>query len=248
MTPNAVGEIVDSPLLHADWHTRLTDVQLNAYVRYQFIWLKDNAVDWDAPAHARRRPAWDGGVDNYGVRRTSTWGEISKRVREHNADPGMWVHAHFSPSAELKINPVTSSLPEIRPTMLHSKLSPQIYGRYAQSITDVLWHRFEMAGKTIHDRFLTSAPFNLSEEEQRVYVLCDESYVTAPPFFRYAFASIDNCVPVIEEYLWLAALDYEVHQRAYDRLVQIHNETWWITDELKTAVIAIRQHWENYNG
>ncbi len=248
MTHNAAGEIVESPLLNAEWHKTLNDDQLAAYVRYQFIWLKENAVDWDSRAHALRRPSWDGGVDGFGVRRSSTWGEIAQRIRSDDADPGMWVHAHFSPAAELKINPATSSLPEVRPTMLHSRMSPQIYGRYILSIQDTLWHQFEMAGQTIRDRFLTSAPLNLPAEDQRLYVLCDESYVSATPFFRHAFAALDSCLPAVEEYLWLAALDYDVHQKAYDALIAVHGESWWVSEQLKAAVIEIRHHWENYNG
>jgi hypothetical protein len=250
MTHNAVGvTTLDSPLLRADWHKNLTPKQLAAYIRYQFIWLKDNAVDWDSRAHSVRRPKWDGGTDLSGVKHSSTWGEIALRVADSNAEPGMWVHAHFSPVAE-KRDATISALSEVLPNKLHSKMSANIYGKYVLSIQDIIWRNFELAGRTLNQRFLTTRSLGFSEDEQKLYVLCDESYVTAPPFFRHAFAAIgpNKCYPAIEEYLWLAALDYEVHQTAYDNLITMHNEQWWITDELKAAVIEIRGHWENYHG
>lgn len=250
MTHNAVGETtLDCRLLDPDWHRKyLSDAQLAAYIRYQFIWLKENAVDWDSRAHSIRRPTWDGGRDADGVSRSNTWAEIALRVRASQAEPGMWVHAHFSPAAE-KSDGVLLAKPEVRPNKLHSAKSVNIYGRYIMFIQDVLWRNFELAGRTINQRFLTTQSLGLSEEDQRLYVLCDESYVTATPFFRHAFAAIgDKCDPAIEEYLWLAALDYDVHQKAYDNLISVHNENWWITDDLKAAVIDIRSHWENYYG
>lgn len=250
MTLNVVGAaLANSRVLEPDWHSRLSEEQLAAYVRYQYIWQKDNAIDWDSKTQRGRRPAWDGGKDLYGVSRTSTWGEIAKRIRDAGADPGMWVHAHFSPAADRQLNPATASLPEIRPSFLHSKASPHIYNKYCEFLPEIIWQQYEIAGKTIDTRFKTSASIGLSEEDQQLYVLCDESYVTATPFFRHAFAASARCYDAVEQYLWVAALDYEVHQRAYDAVVAKHpEESWWITDELKAAVTEIRNHWEAYNG
>lgn len=251
MTHNAVGEIiVDSPLLAYDWHTNLSPAKLAAYVRYQFIWQKENAFDWDSRRHSVRNPRWDGGRSNYdGVNYTSRWGEIVKRVRAHDAHPGMWVHAHFSPAAEKQISSATAVLPEIKPNMLHSSMSLKIYNDYVHRIVpEVLWRNYDVAGRTIRHRFMTSKAFNLSLEAQQLYVLCDEGNVTATPFFRHAFAAAGDCQEAVEEYLWLAALDYEVHQPVYDDLMAKHGEHWWLTDPLKAAVINIRTHWENYNG
>lgn len=250
MTLNVVGETTDSHrLLGLDWHRQLSAEQLAAYIRYQYIWQKDNAVDWDSRAHSMRRPAWDGGKDLYGVKRVSTWGEIAKRVRDADADPGMWVHAHFSPAASVRMSQASASVPVIRPSMLHSQVSPQIYKSYSEFMPDVIWHQYELAGKTIEMRFKTSASIGLNSDDQQLYVLCDESYVTATPFFRHAFAAAAQCVEAVEQYLWLAALDYEVHQRTYDAVLARHpKESWWLTDELKLAVVSIRQHWEDYRG
>lgn len=250
MTLNAVGETTDSHrLLSLDWHQQLSAERLAAYIRYQYIWQKDNAADWDSRAHSMRRPAWDGGKDLYGVKRVSTWGEIAKRVRDHNADPGLWVHAHFSPAADVRLTAITTSLPTIRPSMLHSQASPQIYAEYLKILPGILWQQYETAGQTIETRFRTSAAIGLTPEDQQLYVLCDESYVAATPFFRHAFAAYSNCFDAVEQYLWMAALDYEVNQRVYDaHIAENPAESWWVTDNLKLAVIEIRQHWENYNG
>lgn len=252
MNQHEVGEQgpaeLDTSLLAPDWYTRLSIEQLAAYVRYQYIHLKDNAIDWDSQQHRAVRRHWDGGKDNYGVRRASAWGEIAKQTRIYAAVPGIWVHAHFSPAAELKLNPMTAGLPEIKPSFLHSKTSPTIYKRYMETLRETLAERYEIAGRTISQRFLTTAPLGMSPEDQRLYVLCDESYVTARPFFRHAFAAEGNCHDAVEMYLWPAAIDYEVHQVAYDSLMADIDERWWLTDNLKAAVIEIRKHWEAYNG
>jgi len=250
MTHNVVGAAaVEHRLLVPDWHQVLTEGQFAAYIRYQYIWQKENAIDWDSKPHRMRRPNWDGGKDLYGVRRHNTWGEIAKRIEEVDADPGVWVHAHFSPAADLRLNPATSGLPEIRPSMLHSKMSPTIYAKYVDFLPDLIRQQYEIAGTTMEARFRTSATIGLTPEDQQLYVICDESYVTATPFFRHAFAATARCTEAIEQYLWAAALDYEVHQRAYDAVIAAEpKHAWWITDELKAAVIEIRQHWEHYHG
>ncbi len=238
----------EQALLAHDWYKLLTPIQMTAYVRYQYIYLKDNALDWDSPTHARRRPTWDGGKDNYGVRRTSVWGEIAKRIEMFDAVPGMWVHAHFSPAAEVRLNPVTSGLPDIRPSFLHSAASPAIYSRHCKIMPEIIVDQFELAGRTIHARMVTTNPLRLSKEDQNLYVLCDENYVSATPFFRHAFAAAAECYDAVETYLWQAALEYEVHQISYDSVVASNGEQWWLTDNLKAAVIEIRKHWRDYNG
>ena len=100
MTLNVVGEIASDALLQPDWHKNLNDTQLAAYIRYQFIWRKENVLDWDSPAHSRRRQNWDGGKNSFGVNFTSRWAEARKIIRDHDAHPGMWVHAQFSPAAD----------------------------------------------------------------------------------------------------------------------------------------------------
>jgi hypothetical protein len=235
-------------LLNPDWHKRLTEDQLAAYVRYQFINVSENSVHWDAAAHARKRPHWDGGTDLYGVRRSNIWAQIARDTRKYGAEPGMWVHAHFSPAAELKLNPNTLSLPEIKPTNLQSKQSPQIYMKYRADLPTMIEHKFDLAGRTISMRFNTTASLGLSKEDQTLYVLCDETYVTASPFFRHAFAAAANCEDAVAQYLFSAAVDYDVHQCVYDSLIAQTGERWWLTDTLKQLVVDIRQHWEGFYG
>lgn len=250
MTPNEAGAtvLIDAHLLDPDWHKNLTAVQRAAYIRFQFLWLHHNAPDWDHVPHTSIYRYWDGGVDPVGKKHSRVWAEIGRTVAHLNADPGMWVHAHFSPAAEIQLNPATQSLPVMRPAMLHSAKSPRIYKKYTHTHGDILWNNFELAGRTIRERYITSKSLGLPKEDQNIYVLCDENYVSATPFFRHAFAAAGECYPVVEEYLWLAALDYEVNQKIYDEVIARHGEPWWITDNLKMTVIQIRGHWEHYNG
>ena len=54
---------VNNALLAPDWYQQLNERQLAAYVRYQYIRLKEGVIDWNAPAHTRKRMKWDGGKD-----------------------------------------------------------------------------------------------------------------------------------------------------------------------------------------
>jgi hypothetical protein len=255
MTHSAVGGMgavaeIESPLLAHDWYKELTPAQLAAYVRYQFIYLNEKIVDWDAHEHVRRRPHWDGGKDAYGVKHTSAWGKAIRAIRDAGADPGIWVRAHFSPEAELKMTQARA-LPEIRPTMLYASNSPAIYSRYCAQLPSSIETEFDIAGYTIASRMQSAKAFGFSKDDQNLYVLCDESYVSASPFFRHAFAALGNCDRAVERYLWFAAIEYEAQQRAYDCAidrVKDQNYDWWITDTLRAAVREIRQHWRNYHG
>ena len=255
MMRNAVGGTgavaeIDSPLLAYDWYKDLTPAQLAAYVRYQFIYLHEQAIDWDDRAHVRRRPHWDGGKDNFGVKHTAVWSKVVRAINESAADPGMWVHAHFSPEAELRMTQARS-LQEVRPTMLCASNSQTIYDKYCAKLSRNIETAFEIAGYTIASRMTSSAAFGFSKDDQNLYVLCDESYVSAPPFFRHAFADLGNCDRAVERYLWFAAIEYEAQQRGYDFVIsraKEQNYEWWVTDNLRAAVREIRQHWRSYNG
>jgi hypothetical protein len=238
----------DARLLDPNWHEKLTDEQIAAYIRYQFIYLSENAIDWDSPEHARKRTHWDGGKDLYGVRRSNIWAQAVRAVRRYSGLPGMWVHAQFSPAAQLKLTPGTLALPEIRPSSLYAATAPGVYARYVADMPDIITHRFNLAGQTLSMRFKTTANLGLPKADQTLYVLCDETYVTAPPFFRYAFAATAECHEAAHLYLFAAAVDYEVHQTVYDAVIAQTQEHWWLTDDLKAAVIGIRQHWESYYG
>lgn len=250
MTHNEAGElVVDLPhLAHPGWYKRLTETQLAAYLRYQFVYLSEHVLDWDDPAHTRKRPHWDGGSDVYGVRRSNIWAQIAREVSRQGAVPGIWVHAQFSPAADLKLIPGRMVLPEIRPQNLLSKDAAGIYTKYCQQFPDIFRHGYKMAGETLARRVNVLKALPLSPEERQLYALCDESYVTATPFFRHAFATLSACPSAVEQYLPVALLQYEANQQIYDAAIADLGEEWLITPDLKKAVIEFRQHWEGYHG
>jgi hypothetical protein len=256
MTRSAVGETNtieqrnDSSSLSHDWYRDLSPVQLTAYVRFQFIYLNERVPDWDSLAHTRRRPSWDGGVDRYGVKHSSVWAKAVRAINEANANPGLWVYSHFSPlAANIQVSPKTHTLPEMRPSMLYRPHSFSTYQRYCAETAGMLEQRHIMAAETVRMRFASTKAYNLAKDDQTLYVLCDESYVSASPFFRHAFAALANCDRAVERYLWFAALEYEALQPIYDGLIQKKPEySWWVDNDLPAAVCAIRQHWRNYCG
>lgn len=225
-----------------DWHLQLTNTQLAAYVRYQFIRHYDNEADWDNPAHSRRKVHWDGGKDSYGVRHTSAWSRIAAAIRTNDADPGLWVAAHFSGVQYSRQVAQTHAVPEIRPSNLCGAQSPGTYRDYISALPKMLKHSFDVAGSTIANRIRGTQNLNLSTDDQLFYVLCDEGYVSASSFFRHAFAAQLESPRAVERYLWLAALDYEAQQRVYDAAV----EPWCITDALRAAALEIRKHWREF--
>lgn len=249
MTLSVVGE--QTKILQPDWYKDLTDEQLAAYIRYQFIYLNENALDWDSPAHSRVRKRWDGGKHHNGQDYSSTWHEVIRHMRRTNLEqvyPGLWVHAHFSPAAEAKLN-ASSGLPEIRPASLHSPgRSQAIYSKYLQIGPQILQHRYELAVDTIKLRFQAIESLSLSDADKLAYILCDETHVTATPFFRFVFADRYDCDTALEMYLWEAAIHYEANQPLYDLAAAKSENTWWLTDSLRAAVSEIREHWRQYRG
>lgn len=251
MTLSAVGE--QTKILRHDWYKELTKDQLAAYIRYQFIYLHDNVVDWDSPTHSRVRRVWDGGKNHDGRNYSSTWHEVVRALSrncipvEAVAHPGVWVHAHFSPAVDAKLN-AAAGLPEITPRTLHSSRSPSIYSKYLQIGPQILAHKFRLAESTLKLRLKAVESLPWTAAERFAYVLCDETYVTASPFFRCAFASRTDCDVALEMYLWEAAINYEANQPLYDFVAQETNNTWWVTDALIAAVVEIREHWRNYCG
>ena len=239
----------DLDLLSADWYRFLTPAQKLAYIRYQYIYLNDRVHDWDANTHTRRRPSWDGGKDSYGVKHTPVWGKILRAAERVDADLGGWVYAHFSALATERIATGNQRLTEMRPATLYSAKSAEIYRDYVAHMPRIIKDRFHVAAETLKLRMATTAIYKMPLATQELYVLCDESYVTAPPFFRNAFAARNKCEKAVELYLWKAALDYEAQQRAYDAVIAAHPEyAWWIENDIKRGVIEIRQHWRNYDA
>jgi hypothetical protein len=255
MTRSALGEPAEltagskNDLLSDDWYQFLTSTQKIAYIRYQYISLNECVHDWDARAHVKRRPAWDGGKDNYGVKHTPVWGKILRAAETAHAHLGLWVHAHFSALATERITTGNQRLTEMRPATLYSAKSAEIYRDYVAHMPRIIKDRFHVAAETLKLRIATTAIYKMPVAAQELYVLCDESYVTATPFFRNAFAARSNCEKAVERYLWKAALDYEAQQRSYDAVMAAHPEySWWTENDIKRGVVEIRQHWRNYDA
>jgi hypothetical protein len=242
MTLREAGATVTETNLAPDWHLQLDNHQLAAYLRYQFIRHYENVLDWDDPAHNRRRTNWDGGKDAYGVRHTAVWSKIGRIVREMNADPGLWVAAHFSGVQYAKQVAQTHTVPDMRPNRLCGAQSPSVYDGYIQALPKMLQTAFNVAGATIANRIRGTQTLNMSPDDQVFYVLCDEGYVSASPFFRHAFAHQLESPRGVERYLWHAAIDYEAQQRIYDTAV----EPWCITAALRAATLEIRKHWRAF--
>ncbi|NBT75176.1 hypothetical protein EBZ80_15215 [bacterium] len=250
MTHSALGDPArpiagnDSEILSADWYQLLTPAQKIAYTRYQYIYLNDRVADWDAHAHVRRRLNWDGGKDNFGVKHTPIWGKIVRAAESAGADLGSWVYAHFSAVGTEKIATNNQRVTEMRPSMLYAANSPQIYREYMEKMPTLIEQRFHVAMETMNLRLATTAVYKMSKSTQEFYVLCDEGYVSASPFFRHAMAAKINCDKAVERYLWFAALEYEAQQRSYDAVMEKHPKyKWWVENEIRSAVVAIRQHW-----
>lgn len=242
MQPKNLGVIVGrNELLTPDWYKHLDESQLAAYIRYHYIRLRENAVNWDSDVHRRARK-WDGGKDAIGVNHKSVWLKISKAVTIARADPGAWVCAHFGPWAARRLSSDSSQAPDLRPGRLAGTQSYDIYVEYCDKIKDFIQKEFEMTGITMARRYRSIGDFGFSDQDKALYVVCDESYVTAPPFFRHAFAAKFGAITGVEKYLWAAAADYEAKQRFYDAAV----EDWCVTEQLREAVIEIRQHWKDY--
>lgn len=245
MTLNEAGAVQAPVELAQTWYTALNDEQLQAYIRYQYFRHYDNAWDWDDPVHTQHRPTMDGGKDRFGVKHTPVWGRIAKAVKRNNADPGLWVSAHFSPVSYHKFSDEPKILSDVRPGNLASSVSGEVYQVYLQSMPKILQTGLRVTGTTIAARLRGTAPLKLSHDDQLFFVLCDEAYVSGTDFFRHAFAAQLGCERAVERYLWRAALDYEAQQRAYDYVLK--DEPWCFTELLCAAVDTIRNHWRHYS-
>jgi len=234
----------DIDLLSPDWHLGLNEKNLAAYIRYQYVRYSTGIIDWDDAAHIRRRSNWDGGVNSYGVRHSNVWTQIVKEIKRRNADPGVWVAAHFMPGADFKENVGAHSVAEVRPRSLISSRSPTLYANYCKILPDVLESEFFIAQNNVALRYRAVSALQISPADRDFMVVCDEEYVNASPFLRHAFAAKVNCLAGIERFVWLAALDYDVRQRYYDKAIQNNLlANWVVTECLQYATREIRSHW-----
>jgi hypothetical protein len=251
MTRKEVGvaTLSDEELLSPNWHRQLNKTQLAAYVRYQYVRYSTGVVDWEDAEHTRRRSSWDGGTSAYGVKHSNVWTQVVDEIRRRNADPGMWVAAHFMPGADFKDIAGAHSVAEVRPRSLISSRSPALYENYCKILPDVLESEFFIARNNVALRYRAVSSLPISDADRDLMVICDEEYVNASPFLRHAFAAKANCLEGIERFVWLAALDYDARQRHYDAAIKNNLiESWVVTDCLRYATQEIRRHWYTERG
>jgi len=228
--------------LSPDWYRELSPPQLLAYIRHSYIWRQTGSTGLDSEQQNTKRARWDGGSDSFGCKFTAVWPRIAKQIVEFNADPGVWVAAHFSPIAIKKyIRGMESfEVHDVSPQQLCGKLSARIYHEYIEYLPQALQLAYETAGRTINLRLKSLAKLNLPKEDQYSCVVCDEGYVTAPAFFRHSFATLFKADAAAYKYLWPAAFEYESNQRLY-----AHLPDWCVTENLQKAVTEIRTHWRH---
>lgn len=236
-------------LLSHDWYQHLESAQLEAYIRYLFIYMREGAKDWESDAQTKPRPHWDGGKDNKGVRHKSVWKLIADRIRYCNAHPGMWVAAHFSPSITASRIAQGKGLIATRPELLNNNHSIEIYNDYVANFDDRFMARFLSAESSLDTRFKILAPLGIEPDDRFLLVACDTTHVNATPFLRHAFSAGMGCRRAVKRFAVQAAVDYEMEQPAYDQFIASHEDfEWLLTDELKRVVIWLRQHWSTYRG
>lgn len=239
----------ETGMLSHDWFLRLNAEQIEAYIRYLFIYMREGVADWDTPAHARKRPHWDGGKDSKGCKHKSVWNLIAKKIKENAANPGMWVAAHFSPSVTAVRLSKGLGLISNRPEILNSTSSVEIYDDYVRNFDELFMDRFESAAASIDTRFKILEPLPLSRDDRMLSTICDTSHVNATPFLRHAFSAEMGCRRGARKFAVAAALDYEMQQPMYDNFIDNNDGYEWLrTDDIKKVVVWLREHWSTYRG
>jgi len=249
MMPQGVGEqkTDNGPPLDPEWYRQLSDKQLAAYVRYLFIYFCEGTIDWDADAHTIDRPHWDGGRDRYGTNHKSVWSKIVPLIKRHDASPGIWVAAHFSPSLHAARIAAGKNVINNKPEILSSPISFDVYNDYLRTFDTQVQQQYASAEASISTRYAITEAFNLPEDDQVLLVLCDKSHVNAPPFLRHAFAAELQCQRAVNKFIWPAAIEYETKQALYDKFIEANPELdWFVPPSLKKFVAGIRKHWRRY--
>lgn len=232
-------------LLNPEWHKKLTEKQLGAYIRYQYLRLLNDDFDWEGERHRKKLGKWDGGRDSSGTNHSSIWPKLGEAIRNHKADPAVWVCAHFSPWAEKYIAQTEGRFFTYAPSFLRRAHSSTIYSEYCRDIVTHLNQELSAAATTLRHRLNTVSAAIPDMQARTFYVLCDESYVTASPFFRHFFASRFGSAEAVEKYFWRAAVDYEARQHLYDAAL-CSQPVATVDNQLKEAVLEIRRHWSEY--
>lgn len=239
----------EAALSSPEWFQDLTQSQLEAYIRYLFIYMREGVADWDTPAHADHRPHWDGGKDTKGCRHKSVWNLIANRVKANSANPGMWVAAHFSPAITAVRLAQGKGLIATRPELLNNNHSVEIYDDYVRNFDESFLQRFSSAETSLDTRFRILEPLQLPADDRFLLAVCDKTHVNAPPFLRHAFSAAMDCRRAVRKFAIAAAIDYEMQQPMYDQFIASHDEyEWLLTDELKKVMVWLRRHWSAYRG
>lgn len=251
MKPQGVGVIespIDEKYLAYDWYTSLTATQLEAYVRYLFIALRENAYDVDAPAQTKYRLNWDGGENNYGHKHKRIWSKIVSEIRKYKAVPGAWVAAHFSPSFHAVRIAESKGYVDNRPELLCSPLSPDVYRKHLSTFDQITIERCVAAEVSVATEMSLLESVIKDRDDLILYVVADKTNVNATPFFRHAFAAYYDCVRGVERYIAQAAVEYDMNQQLYDDLAAKQGDDWWISPALKKVVADNRMYWSKYRG
>lgn len=261
MTLKEVGGIFqiekfDESLLSPQWYSQLSEAQLLAYIRYQYIRFKYGVFDWDSKQHTARIAKWDGGKDQFGVKFKSVWGKALAAMHNFERDfvsaipayPGTWVAARFSGVAETIVCDAKSTAPPVRPTSLYDYHAAIIYNRYCERFNEMFAHSLRVGAQVIDTRLKEMAVYPLADDDRHFYVLCDEAYVSATPFLRHGIAAEIGCRRAALKYLWPAAIDYEAKQALYDTALVACNAGNFVSKDLRAKVVEIRKHWVNYRG
>ena len=238
-TQNKTSQPAD-PLLSQDWYKELSPPQLLGYIRHAYIWRSTGTTNLSSPEQAKKNVRWDGGEDSFGCKFTPVWPRILKMITSYDAEPGIWVAAHFSPLATVISGDGNGSfeMREISPTHLCSKTSVKLYHDYCNFLPKAIADNCDTAMRSVVLRIKSLSRLPLTRSAQYECAVCDESHVTAAPFFRHAIALQAEAHDAANKYLWPAAFEYEAQQRLYGNV-----PPWCHTKELLNAVLTIRTHW-----
>jgi hypothetical protein len=121
-----------------------------------------------------------------------------------------------------------------------------IYRKFLAAAPDLIADAARIAKVTITRRFAGVKAYNLSADDEKFYVFCDEGLVTATPFFRHVLATSAGCLRAAAKYVWPAALHYDLLQPAYD--IALADAGLTTTNDLLDTVITFRKKWSATNG
>jgi hypothetical protein len=251
MRPQEAGAIAtraNDAYLADDWYKALTPSQLEAYIRYVFIALKEHAYDLDSRAQRSRRINWDGGENNFGHKHKGIWQKIAKAIRDRGANPGIWMAAHFSPTFHAVRIAENKGFVDNRPELLCSHLSPEVYQKYIDTFEEITLERCVAAEYSVGTQLELLKHVIKDADDLSFYVLSDKTNVNATPFFRHALAVELGCQRAMDKNIVAAALDYDLNQQLYDELMLRPKNANWISAQLKEVVAENRKYWSRYHG